>query len=91
MDPTLSNPEGDFVPKLINVIGHSDGGTRAESCSAAGWVLEAVLETEGVTRHVPIAMCGKYFKEPLSSFLVEAIALEDMITHFCKNIIGVNG
>lgn len=69
-----------FRSKSVNIVGHSDGGTRAESCSAAGWVVEAIMEQDGETQIATVALCGTYFKEPISSLLAEAIALEDMIT-----------
>ena len=63
-----------FTPLEANFICHSDGGTRAASCSAAGWFLEAVVIRGELRYTFPVAMHGQFFSTPISSFLAEAIA-----------------
>ena len=60
-----------------NLVIHSDGGTRHGRCSAAAWVVEAVLVVHGVWISELIAMGGTYFDSPISSFCAEALALEE--------------
>ena len=73
-------PLADFSTHGANYLCHSDGGTRVNSCSAAGWFIEAIV-VRGDYRHTfPIAMRGIYLQDPVSSFLAEAIALEDAIS-----------
>jgi hypothetical protein len=77
-------PFSDFTLRDANLICHSDGGTRGEACSAAGWIIEASVTRDGAISIFPLVWCGKYFAEPLSSFLAEAIAVEDMITYISE-------
>ena len=70
-------PLDDFRIQGANFICHSDGGTRAGSCSAAGWFIEAIVERKGFRHTFPCAMAGKFLKSPISSFTAEAVALED--------------
>ena len=67
-----------------NYICHSDGGTRADSCSATGWIIEAVV-TRGEFKHTfPIAMSGTFLSQPISSFTVETIALDEALSYLSK-------
>ena len=75
-------PIGGFCVSEANYICHSDGGTRAESCSATGWILEAVARRGDSIIIFPVAMKGIYIENPISSFLAETIALEDAVTFF---------
>ena len=68
-------------------IFHSDGGTRAEQCSSAGWFLEAVVVRNDLRYTFPIALHGQYFAEPISSFLAEAMALDEAIAYFSKLVL----
>ena len=60
-----------------NIICHSDGGTRIGMCSAAAYIVEARVERDGVSTTIVLAMGGIYMDNPVSSFDVEAIALEE--------------
>jgi len=60
-----------------NVVVHSDGGTRANNCSAAAWVVEVGLFRAGKWKYHTLAMSGTYLDHAVSSFLVESIALEE--------------
>ena len=62
-----------------NLVCHSDGGTRGESCSAAAWFLEAVYVRSGLKYTVPVAMGGKYLSQAVSSFFSETIALDEAL------------
>ena len=64
-----------------NYICHSDGGTRADSCSAVGWIIEAVVYRGEYKHTFPIAMSGKFLAQPISSFTTEAIALDEAISY----------
>ena len=66
-----------------NYIAHSDGGTRKDQCSAAAWIIEAVLNRDSHAETKPIAMAGIYISTPVSSFLAESIALDEC-TSFLK-------
>ena len=70
-----------------NFICHSDGGTRGEDCSSARWFLEAVVVRDGLRYTFPVALHGQYFEEPISSFLAEAIALDEAVEYFCKLVL----
>ena len=72
-------PIANFSRHEANYICHSDGGTRAGSCSAAGWILEAVVMRGNETINFPVAMKGVYIKDPVSSLFVKAIASEEAI------------
>ena len=64
-----------------NLTCHSDGGTRQGSCSAAAWILEAHVLEDGVPQVRPVARGGKYISMPVSSFLAEAIALDEATSY----------
>ena len=74
-------PVHDFDIDNANLLCHSDGGTRAASCSAAGWYLEAVVERENRCYTFPLAMAGEHLHEPISSFTAELIGLEDAVSY----------
>ena len=82
----IEPPLVDFVTHEANYICHSDGGTRAGSCSAAGWVIEAVVTRDSQTVLFPVLMKGIYIKDPISSFLAEAIALEDVVSSMASHL-----
>ena len=67
-----------------NYICHSDGGARADSCSAAGWIIEAVVTRGELKDTFPIDMSGMFLSQPISSFTVEAIALDKPMSYLCK-------
>ena len=60
-----------------NFVAHSDGGTRASACSASAWIVEVGVIQGGRWIYRPLAMGGTYFSEPISSFLAEALGLEE--------------
>ena len=62
-----------------NIVAHSDGGTRAEKCSAASWFVEAVTFRGGSEKRFPVLMGGTFMSTPISSFLAEALGLEAAI------------
>ena len=74
----------DFSPCEANFICHSDGGTRTHSCSASGWVLEAIVTRAGYKCTFPVAFRGVYFQQPVSSFTAEAVALDDAIQYLSR-------
>ena len=78
--PALS----DFSVLEANFIVHSDGGTRAGSCSAAAWFAEAVVWRGGRRHLFPLRMCGVYIETPVSSFSAEALALEDAVNYLSQ-------
>ena len=53
-EPTLQ----DFDVAEANYIMHCDGGSRANSCAAAGWFLEAIVIRGQHKYTFPIGMCG---------------------------------
>eukprot|EP00959_Pyramimonas_sp_CCMP1952_P133467 2790858-Pyramimonas_sp.AAC.1 len=67
----------DFTIVDANLVCHSDGGTRAGSCSAAAWILEAIVSRNGFMHIFPIATRGIFLDCPVSSFTAETIALDD--------------
>jgi len=67
----------EFSPGEANFLCHSDGGTRGDSCSAIGWIIEAYVVKEDMRHIFPVAMSGKFFDSPISSFTAEAIALDE--------------
>lgn len=72
-------PCSDFNIQHANLICHSDGGTRAGSCSASGWIVEACV-IQGDAQHTfPLAMAGSFFDQPVSSFSAELIALDAVV------------
>ena len=64
-----------FVLTDANIVSHSDGGTRAGQCSGAAWVVEAITSNKTFT----LLMGGIFLQKPVSSFLVESLALESAI------------
>ena len=72
--------------KDSNFIIHFDGGTRSDDCSAAAWILEARMQHEGQLIETPIAYCGKFMCPAVSSFMSEAIALDNCADLFSKLI-----
>jgi hypothetical protein len=60
----------------VNVLAHSDGGTRHGQCSAAAWVVELGLFLEGRWIYKVLSMGGTFFQTPISSFSAELRALE---------------
>ena len=63
---------------------HSDGGTRARNCSASAWVAEILVDSpSGIQTH-RLASGGTYINNPISSFLAEAMALEESTLFICK-------
>ena len=67
--------------EVVNYLCHSDGGTRADNCSAAAWCIEAVVTNGVLQRTVPVSMRGLFLKDPVSSFLAESLALDDVLNH----------
>ena len=61
--------------KSANLLMHLDGGSRANSCSAAAWYLECVA---GQVRF-PVAMARMFMQRPISSFEAEAIGLDEAV------------
>ena len=60
-----------------NYLVHSDGGTRKDQCSAAGWIVEVLHLQDGVWSRDLLARGGNYIHLPVSSFLAESIGLEE--------------
>eukprot|EP00959_Pyramimonas_sp_CCMP1952_P351902 7373109-Pyramimonas_sp.AAC.1 len=67
----------DIVADRCNIICHSDGGARIGRCSAAAYTVEARVVKDCVFTTVVLAVGGLYMDCPVSSFLAEAIALEE--------------
>ena len=61
------------VPDNANVLVCSDGGSR-EDCSAIGWVLGYIGQAE---KFIPFIIEGVFLLSPISSFLEEAMAIEN--------------
>ena len=80
--PTVQN----FKLNEASVIFHSDGGTRGSKCSAAAWIMEAIVTREDKQYTFPVAARGIYLPDPVSSFLAEALALDDAISYFSKSV-----
>ena len=83
----LPAPIQDFQPGKANFICQSDGGTRSNSCSATGWIVEAVHHSEIV---FPVAVGGTHISSPLSSFAAEALALDEAISVLHKILPATN-
>ena len=62
-----------------NILVHTDGGTRAGTCSAAAWCVEAVVRKGGCEVTIPVLLAGTFITDPISSFTAEAIALEEAV------------
>ena len=78
-------PPLQYDRQRVNYICHSDGGTRAENCSAAAWYLEAVVTTDKAGAITfPVAMRGLFLENPVSPFMAEALALEDGLAYLAK-------
>ena len=60
-----------------NLLIHSDGGTRAGSCSAAAWCVEAVTRRGPMECTRLLIIAGTFISDPVSSFTAEALALEE--------------
>ena len=67
-----------------NFIVYSDGGTRAQSCSATGWVIEVGRFVDEAWDFRPLVMSGRFFATPISSFQSEALALEECTLFLLK-------
>ena len=78
------SPLPDFTVSEANFICHADGGTREESCSAAGCFLDAMVTRSDLRCTFPVAMHGQFFEESISPFLVETVALEEAIAFVLK-------
>ena len=63
----------------FNIICHSDGGTRGQSCSSAAWCVEALSWQSGTQTAITLAMGGLFLERPVSSFLAETLALDNCI------------
>ena len=63
---------------------HFDGGTRIGNCSAAAWYLESRVARDGYEYIFPLVMAGTFMQVPVSSFLVEAIGLEESTKYFLE-------
>ena len=83
----------DFTVSDANLVCHSDGGTRAGSCSAAAWILEAIGSRSGFTHtHTfPIPSRGIFLEWPVSSFTAYAIALDGAVAHVSRLVYGRAG
>ena len=80
-------PIVNFSPLEANYVCHSDGGARANSCSGAAWIIEARVVRDDQRHIFPVAMAGVFLRDPVSSFLAEAIALEEAV-NFLGNYLG---
>ena len=80
-------PFVDFKINEANFICHSDGGTRGELCSAIGWIVECIVFRNGTFHQFPYAIAGTFLKDPVSSFLAEAMALDDGIRFMVKELV----
>ena len=70
-----------------NYVCHSDGGTRANSCSGAAWIIEARVVRDDERYIFPVAMAGVFLQGPVSSFLAEAIALDEAVRFLGKFVL----
>ena len=66
-----------------NILVFSDGGTRP-GCSASAWTLGVMSRKDNELCYTPIIAAGIFFESPVSSFMAEAIALENA----CKELEG---
>jgi hypothetical protein len=73
----FDSPWEGFTFREANLIIHQDGGTRVGNCSAAGWYMEARVVRERKAYTFPLVMAGTFLETPVSSFLAEAIAIEE--------------
>ena len=71
-----------------NFVCHSDGGTRGADCSAAAWVIEAVVQEGDCRLTFPIAMAGTFMSPAIHSFKAEAIALDQVTTALARLVHG---
>ena len=66
---------------------HSDGGARANSCAGAAWIIEARVVRDDQRHIFPVAMAGLFLQDPVSSFVAEAIALNEAVNHLGKYLL----
>ena len=62
-----------------NFLVHTDGGTRAGTCSAAAWCIEAVVCKGAYAVTTTIVIAGTFISDPISSFTAESIALDEAV------------
>ena len=74
------------LPDSANFICHTDGGTRRDSCSSIGWYIEAVVAKPDSTTVLPVVMGGKFISKPVSSFLSEALALDEAVSFMYSHV-----
>ena len=75
--------DGD-TPIGANLVCHSDGGRRDESCAGAAWFVETLRDAHGMESCTPLAMRGIFISSSVSSFVAESIALDDAISYICS-------
>ena len=68
----------------MNLVAHSDRGTCENTCSAVAWIMEAIIVRNGAQLHLPAMMGWTFLRDPVSSFLAEALALEAAIVAACS-------
>ena len=71
-----------------NIVVHSDGGTRAGTCSATGWIVEVGVHDGCTWVFRPLVMAGTYISSPISSFHAEALALEECVLFVSRLLVA---
>ena len=72
-----------------NLICHSDGGRRTESCAGAAWLIESCVVNNGTPAHQLVAMRGIFIASSVSSILAESLALDDALSYVCDTVLGL--
>eukprot|EP00973_Karenia_brevis_P081730 11330657-Karenia_brevis.AAC.1 len=60
-----------------SVICFSDGGCRWGQCAGAAWAIVVGSCSNKLWSYTLVRAGGRYFAEPVSSFVTEAVALEE--------------
>ena len=69
-------PPVKFTFKEAQFTIHTDGGTRAGSCSAAAWLCEVRVVRKNTIYEFPLLMAGTHLEVPISTFKTEVLALD---------------
>ena len=59
------------------MVAFSDGGCRQGDCSASAWAVAIGVSTGDSWSYSLARVGGKFFLDPVNSFLAETVALEE--------------
>ena len=84
----IDPPEDGLLVKDLVYVCHSDGGTRGDTCSAAGWIIEAGQIRNGRCKFFPVGMGGTFLQPAVSAFKAECIALDNVIRALLRLVVS---